>query len=67
MRCAAMLAGGDGLLTIPESGRDSAGGAPLVGRLGVTRTKTPGVAPPPRVCKVLEAVTLERAVGAWVA
>ncbi len=65
MPCAAMLAGCDGLLAIPEWGRDSAGGAPLAGRLGGTRTKTPGVATLHRVCKVLEAVTLERAVGAW--
>lgn len=51
-----MLAGGDSRLAVAGWGRDPASGAPLAGRLGDTRTKTPYVAPSPRIGEVLDAV-----------
>lgn len=65
LACAAMLAGCDSLLAIAEWGRDPAGGAPLSGRLGFTRGRTPCVATLHRVFRRLDAAAFEAAVGRW--
>jgi DDE_Tnp_1-associated len=67
LACAAMLAGCDSLLAIAEWGRDSAGGAPLAGRLGFTRAKTPCVATLHRVFRRIDVTAFEQVVGAWAA
>jgi hypothetical protein len=65
LACAAMLAGCDSLLAIAEWGRDPHAGAPLAGRLGFTRARTPCVATLHRVFKRLDVVAFETAVGQW--
>lgn len=65
LACAAMLAGCDSLLAIAEWGRDPAGGAPLAGRLGFTRSRTPCVATLHRVFRRIDVAAFEQVVGAW--